>query len=494
MVEIEASDVVKLILQFLKENNLTASLHALSSETNIHLDVMDNPTTLYNNIITGNWSLVLETMTDASISIDIMSDVYEHIFKEMLAEGEIEAARVILRQTDTMVRMKEGDVERYLSLENAMSEAVNNEGAFSHSNTLKEQREALAKRILANVKTIPGGRLLTLLGRALEDENVGDTLYDIFRGQIPMDVAQGDTIITTLYKQATLSKGSHAECAAFSVDGKYFILGLADGFMEVWNWATGQIRTDLTYQQDTTTFMVMPGAVICVEFQGNETDVFACGTSEGDLGVWRVSTGRVIKRILKAHGAGITSLQWSDDAQTLLTTSYDCTARLFGVKSGRVLKEFRGHQSHVNKAAFTPNNTVTTISSDGSVKIWNANTAQCIKTLHCIPDVKFALKTMDCNFVAGNNSRVFQIREQRVQEFRDTKTKDLAIVALKVSRQHKYLYALTENGLCLIFGFDNSAEMASLQVTESEVVGACFHPSLNVMVTFDVEGVIKFWK
>ena len=309
-----------------------------------------------------------------------------------------------------------------------------------------------------------------------------------------MGVMQDDAIITTLYKQATLSKGSHAECAAFSIDGKYFVLGLADGFIEVWNWATGQIRTDLTYQQDTTTFMVMPGAVICAEFQRNETDVFACGTNDGDIGVWRVSTGKVMKRILKAHGAGITSIQWSGDGQTLLTTSYDCTARLMGVKSGRVLKEFRGHQSHVNKAAFTSDNTITTISSDGAVRIWNATTAQCIKTLHCIPDVKFALRAMDCNFVAGNNSRVFQIREQSIQEFRDTKTKDLAIVALKLSRQHKYLHAFTENGLCLTFSLDNSTEMTSLQVTETEMVGVCFHPSLNVMITFDVEGVIKFWK
>ena len=481
-------------MQFLKENNLTASFHALSSETNVRLDIIDSPTLLYNNIMAGNWSLVLEAMSDAGVSSGILSDVYEHVFKEMLAEGEVEAARVILRQTDIMNGMKETDVERYLALENAMSETVSSGNTSLHVNALRDCRETLAKKVIANVQTIPSGRLLTLLGKALENENVGDTVYDVFKGQVPVGVVQEDAAISTLYRQVTLSKGSHAECAAFSVDGKYFVLGLADGFMEVWNWATGQVRTDLAYQQNTTTFMVMPGPVICAEFQRNETDVFACGTNDGDIGVWRASTGRVIKRILKAHGSGITSLQWSDDGQTLLTASYDCTARLIGVKSGRVLKEFRGHQSHVNKAAFTPDGTVTTISSDGSARIWSTSTAQCIRTLHCIPDVKFALRAMDCNFVAGNNSRIFQIKDQNILEFRDTRTKDLAIVVLKVSRQHKYLRAFTENGLCLIFGLGNSAEPASLQVSEAEMIGACFHPSLNVMVTFDVDGVIKFWK
>ena len=223
----------------------------------------------------------------------------------------------------------------------------------------------------------------------------------------------------TVYRQSILSKGCHAECAAFSVDGRYFVLGLADCFIEVWNWTTGHIRTDLTYQQDTTTFMVMSEAVICLEFQRNEPDIFTCGTNGGDIAVWRVSTGRVIKRIIKAHGSGITSIQWSNDEQSLLTTSYDCTARLIGVKSGRVLKEFRGHQSHVNKATFTSNDTITTISSDGSVRIWNVNTTQCIKTLHCIPDVRFALRCMDHAFIAGNDSRIFHIKEQGIQGHTD---------------------------------------------------------------------------
>jgi WD40 repeat protein len=47
-----------------------------------------------------------------------------------------------------------------------------------------------------------------------------------------------------------------------------------------------------------------------------------------------------------------------------------CGHRLHGLKSGKTLKEFRGHSSYVNDAIFTSDGgRVITASSDGSVKV-----------------------------------------------------------------------------------------------------------------------------
>ena len=66
----------------------------------------------------------------------------------------------------------------------------------------------------------------------------------------------------------------------------------------------------------------------------------------------------------------MTSLEFSRDSGQLLSASYDMTIRIHGLKSGKTLKEFRGHTSFVNMAMFVPDSPhVVSASSDGSVKV-----------------------------------------------------------------------------------------------------------------------------
>ena len=59
----------------------------------------------------------------------------------------------------------------------------------------------------------------------------------------------------------------------------------------------------------------------------------------------------------------------------VLTASFDGTARIHGLKSGKLLKEFRGHTSYVNAALWTTDGgSVLTASSDGTVRVWDSKT------------------------------------------------------------------------------------------------------------------------
>ena len=54
----------------------------------------------------------------------------------------------------------------------------------------------------------------------------------------------------------------------------------------------------------------------------------------------------------------------------MLSGSYDQTVKIHGLRSGKTLKEFRGHSSFVNSVLFSTDNTrILSASSDGTVKV-----------------------------------------------------------------------------------------------------------------------------
>ena len=65
-------------------------------------------------------------------------------------------------------------------------------------------------------------------------------------------------------------------------------------------------------------------------------------------------TGQCLRRFESAHGDGVTCVALSREGSHVLSGSYDGLARVHGIKSGKMLKEFRGHTSYVNDAAYSP--------------------------------------------------------------------------------------------------------------------------------------------
>lgn len=155
-----------------------------------------------------------------------------------------------------------------------------------------------------------------------------------------------------------------------------------DGFIEVWDHSTGKLDTTLKYQADDE-IMMHDTSVLCLGFS-RDSEFLVSGSQDGIIKVWQLRSGKCIRKFEKAHEKGVTSVCFSKEggAQQVLSASYDNTARIHGIKSGKLLKMFRGHTSFVNDAVFSHNSAwVITSSSDGTVKVWDAKTTDCLSTI-----------------------------------------------------------------------------------------------------------------
>ena len=77
LVEVEAGDVIKIILQFCKENNLAESYTAIQKECQTSLNTVDNIEAFGSDINNGRWNVVLPQVAQLKLPKIKVENVYE---------------------------------------------------------------------------------------------------------------------------------------------------------------------------------------------------------------------------------------------------------------------------------------------------------------------------------------------------------------------------------------------------------------------------------
>eukprot|EP00747_Dinoflagellata_sp_TGD_P163226 gnl/TRDRNA2_/TRDRNA2_181679_c0_seq1.p1 gnl/TRDRNA2_/TRDRNA2_181679_c0~~gnl/TRDRNA2_/TRDRNA2_181679_c0_seq1.p1 ORF type:complete len:548 (+),score=96.80 gnl/TRDRNA2_/TRDRNA2_181679_c0_seq1:64-1644(+) len=519
---VESADVIRLMLQFCKENGLHRTLQTLQEESRVSLNTVDSIDGMVGDINHGRWDLVLQAVSYLSLPDNVTQDLYVQIVMELAELKDVETAQHLLKETGPLIAMKQDNPDRYLRVEALIKRSHFDARDAYDGGTKEKKRNAIAQALVKYVSVAPPSRLLALIGQAMKWQQHTGLLpagakIDVFRGVTAAAVEEAETFPTMIAKTIKFGDKSHPESAIFSPDGQYFVSGSVDGFVEVWDHQTAMLRKDLQYQEDGT-FMMHDKAVLAVSFT-RDSELLASGCQDGQLKVWRVASGQCVRKVEKAHSDGITYICWSKDNSQILTASFDMTARAHGVKSGKTLKEFRGHTSYVNTAVYTKDGSkVVTASSDGSVILFDAKTTESMAKITPPPPPHLSSANsyaVNSALVAPKNFGVFGTDPDDTLIFACTRTNTISLmnasgqvlktystgkrtggdlVCMTVSPKGEWLYAAGEDNTIYSFSVESGKLEQTTVVSKKDVIGLAHHPSRNVLAAYSADGTLAFLK
>ena len=211
----------------------------------------------------------------------------------------------------------------------------------------------MSGRPVSGVQFGPDGTILALLSTTGDERHL--LVFDALSGELLQDMPMGN--------KADPDEG--LQDMAYSPDGSLLAtlyastVGGGNPYVEMWDLQTGGLLWSTTeiFQANKLHFTL------------DSSHLFV-GVAEGSLMKWDAQTGELIWQI-RAHTAGITSLDINPDGQIIATGSFDDSIRLWNTQSGEHLLTLEGHTDLPFHFSFSPDGSrLASSGRDGTVRLW----------------------------------------------------------------------------------------------------------------------------
>jgi len=472
-----------------------ASLNSLENSSDL----------LANYLMSGRWDVVLPEVTGLKMPKDKLQDLYVDVIMDLVELCELDAARTLMYRSDTMSRLRLENPKRVSRLERFICglSSTSTEALKIPGGSRGQRRLKVAQDLSSEIDFSSPSRMLVMLGRSFTlSHQVGFPTTTSSLKSLPgiLETRSAEDFFPFVeHRVISLGKKSSPLCMCFSPDGFLIAVGFADGFVELWDWDGGIIHT-------SKGLMFHDARVLALEFSLNG-DMLASACQRGKIKVWKVDSGQILRNFDRAHSRGITSVAFSPDGNHILSASTDATLRIHGLKSGRIIRDLRGHAGCVNTACFLADGArVLSASSDGTVRLWNAKSSDTIATFKPVNSgsssrlrttVISALPLRDsqhCLVCTGSgNVDLMTLTGILIRSY-CPESQGKNFIAFAPSPRARHVHALTEEGNICSFNASSGKLVNVLRTQDVEVNDFCHHSFSNVLAAISSSGTLRVWK
>lgn len=169
----------------------------------------------------------------------------------------------------------------------------------------------------------------------------------------------------------------------------------------------------------------------------------------------------------------------------------------------------RGHTSYVNGAVFSRDNShVLSVSADGTARLWDVKTTECLLTFRPGLQPGAALREITLHTVIpvpGPSDHVIicakapfaymtTLQGQLIRTYSSGKATGGDFLAAALSPKGKWLYCAGEDGVLYIFDVALGRLESVLPMSEAEPIAVFHHPFRNLLGCISADGQLRLWK
>lgn len=284
---------------------------------------------------------------------------------------------------------------------------------------------------------------------------------------------------------------------AFSPDGKMLATGSEDRTVKLWDIETGECLQNCQAHSHRVWLVAFSGGRTIVSISEDET-----------IKLWDVHTGECL-RTWQGYTNWIFSVAFGFNGQILASSSKDRLVRLWNASTGEFLRTLQGHANTVSSIAFAPQQVdaseiansrcgdrLASASDDQTVKLWDVQTGECLKTfvghtdwiqsVHFSPDGQM--------LATGSRDQTVKIWDVDTEKCLQTLTGHTHRVrSVMFNPQGTMLVSSSDDRTIKLWQVKTGRCLQTLQGHQDLVLSVAFHPSGDWIASAGADRTIKLW-